>query len=204
MTSDFVIKGKYCDFDYSAFTTQKMRAQRLTEYFDRKLPLIYKSLKLDLPVNKIRIEFNDKNTAWDSIKDVILYDVRFSEKNYGCLIHEGVHLALKHNPNPSEAEIFYINEGIADYYRIKLSDDGWDNPDEPEHLHNGKLFSIGCRRCMAHFIMWLEEMSWDKEFVVNLESRLREYSLDYCLLKVFKKSFHDLIKSYEEINNRGD
>lgn len=130
MTGDFVIKGKYCDFYYSAFSTEKTRAQQLTNYFDRKLPLIYKSLELDLPVNKIRIEFNDEKTAYDKKNELILYNVGLSENDLGCLIHEGVHFALKHERNHSELD--YLNEGIADYFRIKLSDDGWDNPDNSD------------------------------------------------------------------------
>lgn len=55
---------------------------------------------------------------------------------------------------------------------------------------------------MAYFIMWLEEMTADNKFIVQLNRCIRENKVDSFMLKVFKKSLHDLIMQYGQSNSR--
>ncbi|OGL42750.1 MAG: hypothetical protein A2W05_02630 [Candidatus Schekmanbacteria bacterium RBG_16_38_10] len=202
----FLINGKYCTFNFSNYPDKKDRANILLRYIDNKILLIFHELELDLPKNKTEIYFYDEAKAhYDPVTKIIRYGLRLSQKDLGCLIHEVVHYAQNYQFFAGEDQIenTVIAEGMADYFRHKLSDDGWDNSDEPNPYPHNKFHSVECRPCMAKFIRWLEKKSGRERFIVKLHLFLKDKKRDDksgvnpFMQNNFGKDFKPLLDEFE-------
>ena len=207
----FLITGKNCSFNFSNYPDKKDRANILLRYIDNKIPLIFHELELDLPKNKIEIYFYDESKAcYDNEKKIIKYGISLSQKDLGCLIHEVVHYAQNYEFFDGEDQIenAVIAEGMADYFRHKLSDNGWDNPDEPNPYPHNKFHSVECRPCMAEFIRCLEKKSGDDRFIVKLHLFLKNKNCDDqdrvnpFMQRYFKKDFKPLLDEFEILKSK--
>lgn len=196
MFGKFVLKGKYCSFDYSNYPGEFDRAEALLEYFDDKIPSVFRALMLDLPSFVINISFSGGDrVACCTQEKWIRYGVRNSRKDFGCLIHEAVHFAQSYDEETFLNNKF-IAEGMADYFRVKLSNDCWDNPDDQSDCKHSN-FDLDCYRCGSKFLMWLEEKSKDKNLAIKINNTLKENRfLDALFLNVFKKDLQSLLDSF--------
>lgn len=172
----FVLKGKYCDFDYSNYPGESDRAKALLEYFDDKFPLVFRTFKLDFPDFRIKIFFSEGNSACCCTQEKwIRYGIKNQKKDFGCLIHEAVHFGQSYDKETYSRNRF-IAEGMADYFRLKLSNDGWDNPDDQFDCEHPKV-DPKCERCGAKFLIWLEQKSKDKSLIIKINNILKGKSL---------------------------
>jgi len=205
VSHELLIKGRHCIFDYSAQSDARDRAQNLLVYFDEKVPLLFSYLQLELPQIPISIYFTKDKMTFSSYENMkITYSVKNSINDLGCLIHEAVHLAQGYKSYFSNADIKFLAEGMADYCRIKFSNDRWDNPDERNPFPYRGFCGYGCSKCGAEFFVFLEEIVGNSDFIVHLNKLLKTDNTKYndIVNGFFHKDLHELIGEFIEYKDK--
>ncbi len=171
--------------DYSICPDEFDRSKALLDYFDDKFPKVFKSLNQEASNIIDILLFDGVGASASNENRYIKYGIRNSRKDFGCLIHEATHLAQNYKSDTYRNNQF-IAEGMADYLRAKLSDDGWDNPDDQFPCSHRQV-QLDCSKCGAGFLMWLEAKLAVKDFVARLNDSLRnDLSFDEFLFGICK------------------
>jgi hypothetical protein len=172
-----ILDGTHCRFDTALNEARGDFAEALVEYGDRKIPELFAALGFDPEGHQIQLEFgNDPGGRY--VGD---WTVRFGRdhamNDMGCLIHEVVHVAQEPGVWPlynSDHLHRFLIEGIADYYRITLSDDRQGDyfNDSKKKIHpnfsHEWLYESG-----PEFVAYLRRRSGNANFVRLLNDRVR-------------------------------
>lgn len=85
---------------------------------------------------------------------------------------------------------------MADYVRVKL---GWNNFDKPDEYPCRKHTDLGCSKCDADFLFWIEEKCLDGNFIIDLNKALQEGQYtDNFLKNRFGKNILELHSEYRK------
>src|SRR5438105_2790314 len=121
-----VIEGTFCTFDTAACEEKADYAQELVEYGDKKIPIVLETLGFDRGENKVKLHFGGENQHGYIGNWTVRIARNIPPKDWGTVIHETVHIAQEpggpafYMTNPKYRLLY---EGVADYYRVVLSDD---------------------------------------------------------------------------------
>jgi hypothetical protein len=168
----YVIRGKHGVLDYSVCPQESDRAEALLHYFDDKFPKVFESLRLELPPAIDIFLINEAGAACSNENRYVKYGIKNQREDLGCLIHEIVHLAQNYDYDTYNNNRF-IAEGMADYLRVRLSNDGWDNPEDSFPCLHHPL-QRNCSKCGARFLIWLEAKLEVKDFIVRVNNCLKK------------------------------
>lgn len=194
-----MVEGRYCQFDGSRRPARQAFITSVVEYADRKIPELFDALEMPVPFQKVRIQFSPNPGGWFTRPNSLyLYDNHL-DNDLGCVIHECVHWAQQADDAVYRARI-KIFEGVADYYRIVLSDDK-----QGDYFDSSKstlvpvfdtsdLYNSG-----SEFIAYLRRISGNPNFVRDLNSTLCTNCTtkidDFFLLR-FSRDFDRLHADY--------
>jgi hypothetical protein len=198
-----IIEGTHCRFDTALNEARPEFAESLVEYGDRKIPELFAILGFDPADHRVQMEYKDDPGGVYVGNWTVRFGRDHSLSDMGCLIHEVVHVAQEPGVWPlynSDHMYRFLIEGIADYYRIALSDDrqgDYFNDSKrklPMHFSIDSLYESG-----PEFIGYLRRRSGDPNFVRLLNDRVREGSgagINQLCLDTFNHSISLLLETY--------
>lgn len=204
-----MIEGRYCRFDESRRPDRAVFAERAVAYTDRKVPALFELLDLAIPADRLLIHFAPIGGGMFITPNRLQLGDNHNDNDLGCVIHECVHWSQQPNQAVynSRQRVF---EGVADYYRIVLSDDRqgdfWNNG--KRHLvanfNANDLYDSG-----SEFVAYLRRLSGDRQFVRALNNALRTnrvQQIDQFFQDRFGRSFDQLQANYpnERVRVVGD
>ena len=203
-TKTLIIKGKYCEVNYSKYLQEMAYAHQVVDLADKVIPKVKSIHTGRSPDEKIKIIL-DRNREWPAAtegKTVVLnldhfdkiaetYGMR--EADDGAIVHEIDH-AILYAPKYDNSTSWLI-EGIADYVRYSLGyqrrQKGGLNGSYP-HFEEIVLSSS---QSTADFIMFLQTMR--STIVKDLVRALLNGTYNEKIFKkYYKKTLEELIAEY--------
>jgi len=194
-----MLNGTHCQFDESRQPERKDFAETVVEYTDRKVPALFGLLGLPIPAAKVLIRFAPISGGQFVHPNVVELGNNHQPNDLGCIIHECVHWAQQ--PDLGVYGVYKpVFEGVADYYRIVLSDDR-----QGDYISDGKrnlvpafspdeVYDSG-----SEFIAHLRRRSGNEQFVRELNNALRTNdiaTIDQFFNGCFGRSFGVLLADY--------
>lgn len=170
-----IIIGVYCEFDFSRMQDRAGFVQQAVGYVDRQVPRLFDTLGVPIPLEKVQLRFEEikEGGGYFTPPRSIAVDDNLKDNDLGCFTHECVHW-VQQSGGAAYHDRQKIFEGVADYYRIVLSEN-----------HRGDYFNDGKRNLVAHFsltdlydsgsefIAYLRRASGNPQFVKELNDCLR-------------------------------
>jgi len=194
-------EGKYCSFDFSAKPDREKFAQNVVEYFDRKVQEVFNTLGVPLPGTKAQIKFSGTSGAMYITPNCFELNYNIQDNDLGAIIHECLHYTQQ-LPQTFYDKNVRVIEGVADYYRITLSDDkqgDYFNNDKRnlvEKFDTNELYNSG-----SEFIAYLRKKANDKDFIKQLADKINskdQKQLDDFFKNKFGKGYDTLIIEYSK------
>jgi len=194
-----MVDGTHCQFDETRRSERGDFVSSVVKYTDRKAPALFELLGLPMPAERVLIRFAPFRGGRFTRPSLLELGDDHRADDLGCVIHECVHWAQQADPVVYNSKM-RIFEGVADYYRIVLSDDR-----QGDYINNGKrtlvsmfnfndLYDSG-----SEFIAYLRRRSGNMQFVKELNDALRTNSIstiDQFFRDRFGKSFDELLADY--------
>ncbi len=193
------VEGTSCVFDFALAPAREAFAQSVVEYVDRKVPELFGALNLPIPGDRLQIRFAAISGGRYIPPNIVELGINHLPNDLGCLIHESVHWAQL----PGlvlYTGLSHIFEGVADYYRIVLSDD-----------HEGDFFNDGKKHLVQNFLIndpydsasefvaHLRRVSAEPNFVRLLNGVLRSgqaATVDAFFQDKFGQGYFDMLAAY--------
>lgn len=196
-----IICSKFCIFNHSEYPIDLGRAKDLVEYFDEKYLQVINLLQIkDFPKKVYIFTRKEDRPPSKYDNDKIQFTPHMENKNCitagnrGFLIHEAAHIAQDYDPDVYRKN-WWIAEAIADYVRTKL---GWDNSDNPLEYPCKKHSNLGCSKCDADFLFWIEKKYVDNNFIVDLNRALQgKQDVENFFKNRFEKDLYGLHQEYQ-------
>lgn len=179
--------------------TQHTFAADVVAYTDRKIPALLNLVGLALAEERVLIRFAPISGGQFISPNILELGDEHRRDDLGCVIHECVHWAQQPDPAvyKTHGRIF---EGVADYYRIVLSDD-----QQGDYFNDGKRTLVAAFRAEdpydsgSEFIAHLRRRSGNPQFVKELNDALRTNdisTIDRFFVDRFNSGFHKLLMEY--------
>ena len=197
--------GENCDFDFSNNPVREKDALFFLQYADTKLPAVFNALSVE--PYRVTLRFGDRGGGAFIQPSTIELGLEHPTNDCGCIIHESVHAAQHQSANNGRSGLSLYStqthafEGIADYYRITLSNDrsgDYFNDDKRNLVQNFRTDEL--YNCASEFIAHLRIRSGQDSFVVKLNNALRSGDVMQFVnlfATTFSLSYDQLLREYE-------
>jgi hypothetical protein len=177
-----IIDGAISLFDTTFCPEREDLAKQLVKYGDRKIPVLFEQLAFDYGGKKVKMVFApDGNTGYSGNWTInIAKDLK--PNDHGTVTHESVHVTQ----DPGVFSLYFaqpqfqlLYEGVADYYRVTLSDDKQgDHFQDTKKVLKAEFSSADLYDCGPEFVAYLRHRSEDPDYIKHLNNALRTGNAD--------------------------
>jgi len=177
-----IIEGAICLFDTAFCPEREELAKELVKYGDSKVPALFEQLAFDNGGKKVKMVFAPNgNTGYPGNWTInIARDL--NPNDFGVVTHETVHVTQ----DPGVVSLYFTQpqfqlpyEGIADYYRVTLSNDKQgDHFQDTKKVLKAEFSPADLYECGPEFVAHLRHRSEDPNFVMRLNDALRTGNAD--------------------------